>query len=315
MSQLKFLYETTVKKQVESKVTTKDPKDPSIEVTKTVKTAKPIKIAILKPRRNLYESAEIFYAKKIADFMREGLLAYSLVQKRYANDGGALSEPEKQLIEDLRDEVTKCKNEYFAFDNADVSEETNTKKNELLVRINDVNSKLSSIENAYADIFDNTAEVKAKNKTIEWWVLHLCYYDLDGKGYQPIFAGDTHDARFKSYDDIEDKDDPFDLEAISLCSYLISFWLTARGSLTKDELEKIEFSTMEKLYLETVSTYEVENDEEPKTTVAVDERSPKEEKNPASTVAKPAPKPAPKVEPKVEPKEEPKVEPQAEIKV
>lgn len=274
---LKFLYETTVKRQVETKVTTKDPKDPSIEVTKTIKKAQPIKVAILRPRRNLFEAAEIFYAKKVADFIKDGLLPFSLVQKRYANDGGALSEPEKKIMDDLRDQVTKCKNDYFSFDENDKSEATKTKKNELLVRINDVNSKLSSIENAYADIFDNTAEVKARNKTIEWWVLNLSYYDPENKEYTPVFTGETHADKLACYDDIEENDDPFILEVISLCSYLISFWLTARGSLNKDELAKIEFNTMEKLYLETVSIYHVEEDEAPKTTVNVDEKAPKEE--------------------------------------
>lgn len=283
--ELKWLYQTSVDKLIETKETVKDPKDPSIEITKTVKKKSSVKVGILKPSRKLFESAEIFYATKVADYIRIGLLPFSLVQKRYANDGGPLSEPEKKVIEDLRDEVTKCKGEYFAFATDDTSDDTKTKKNELLVRINDINTKLNNIENAYSDIFDNTAEVKARNKTIEWWVLHLTYYAPD-KDYKCIFGDGNYEEKYQVYDGLEDQDDPFLLEIISLCSYLISFWLTARGSLTKDELAKIEFNTMEKLYLETVSTYKIEETEE-KPQVQLTEEAKKVEDVPLVPLASP----------------------------
>lgn len=281
---INWLYETSVKKQVEEKVVTKDEKDPTIEVTRTTKKAKPIKVAILKPNRRLFESAEIFYAATVADYIRRGLLPLSLAAKRYANDGGPISDPEKDVINALRDEVTKYELEYFSLDTKDVSDTTKAKRNELLVKINDVNARLNSIQNAYSDIYDNTAEMKAKNKTIEWWVLHLAYYDLDEKGYKPIFGDGPYESKLDVYENLDDNGDPFTLEAIGICSYLISFWLTARGTLSKEEMANLEFKAMESLYLESVTSYKVEETEE-KPTVKLNETPPPEEP------AKPAEKP------------------------
>lgn len=260
--ELKFLYQSSIKKQIVEEKREKDPKDPAIEIVKKVKSAKPVKVAILKPTRRLFDAADEFYAQRVNYYVTKGLMPLSLFAKRYANDGGAVSEPEKKVIEDLRTEIAKYQEEYFSLDGKDVSETTTKKRQELLLKINNVNQQLNSIQNAYADIYDNTAEMKARNKTIEWWVLQLTYADLDGQGQKPFFGEGDYDKKYEVYEDYEDESDPFILEVIGFCSYLVSFWLTARGSLSKEDLAKLEFEAMEKLYFETVSDYEVEEKEE-----------------------------------------------------
>jgi hypothetical protein len=256
-----FLYETSVLKQIEEKVTeTRDENGQKIEIVRTVKKAKPIKIAILHPRRKLYEGADIFYAKQIADYIKAGLLPYSLVAKRYANDGGALSEPEKEKLKKLKEEVAELEIEFFA-----LGSDADTKvRNTLLSKINDINGEIVKIQNAYADIFDNTAEVKARNKTIEWWALHLCYIDEDDTGYKPIFGDGTYDERLEQYDEVTDRQQPHIDEAIRKLSYLISFWFAAKAVLSK-----IDFETMDKLYNDTVTDYTViDESEKPAETLA-----------------------------------------------
>jgi hypothetical protein len=254
MKDLKFLYETTVKKQVEEKVTeTKEEGGQKIEISKTVKKAKPIKLAILKPQRKLYEGAEIFYAKQIADYIKAGLLPYSLVAKRYANDGGPLSEPEKERLEKLKKEAEELELQFFQLI-GDGEKESKT-RNELLIKINKINSEVGGIQNAYADIFENTAEMKSRNKTIEWWVLHLAYIDEDDKGFKPLFGEGDLTAKLSVYDDFSDNENDFYNEAIKKLSYLISFWFAARAGLTK-----IDFESMDTLYDESISSYSVEED-------------------------------------------------------
>lgn len=257
MKKIEFLYETTVKKQVEEKVTeVKEENGQKIEIVRTLKKAKLIKFAILHPRRKLYEGADIFYAKQIAEYIKAGLLPYSLVAKRYANDGGALSEPEKEKLKTLNDERAELEVQFFALG----SDADSKIRNNLLSKINDVNGEIVKIQNAYADIFDNTAEVKARNKTIEWWALHLCYFDEDDTGYKPIFGEGSHDERLDKYDEVTDRQEAYLNEGIKKLSYLISFWFAAKAVLSK-----IDFDTMERLYTDTVTDYEVIEEEEPKT--------------------------------------------------
>jgi hypothetical protein len=254
MKDIKFLYESTVKKQVEEKVTeTREENGEKIEVSRIVKKAKPIKIAIQKPNRKLYENAERFYAVQIADFIKAGLLPYSLVQKRYANDGGPLSEPEKEYLIKLKEEAAKLEHEYFTI--VGEGKEFTDRRNELLIKINNINAEVSNIQNGYADIFENTAEMKARNKTIEWWVLNLSFIDEDGTGFKPLFGDGTHDDKLAKYDEFDEREDKFINECIRKLSYLISFWFAAKSNLSK-----IDFESMDRLYTDTLADYSVEED-------------------------------------------------------
>jgi hypothetical protein len=252
MKELKFIYETTLLKQVDEIVTeAKEEAGQKIEIKRTVRKTKPVKLAIQKPDRKLFKGAEMFYAKTLSEYLKAGLLPYSLVAKRYANDGGPLTEREKNRLKELREESTKLEAEFYAVAGDDNTKQE--KKNEILIKLNSINAEISNIQNAYSDIFDSTAEMKSRNETIEWWVLHLSYLDEDDKGYKPLFGEVIYDERISKLEDYEDKADPFYIEAIKRLSYLISFWFTARDAVTK-----IDFATMEKLYTDTMSDYKVE---------------------------------------------------------
>lgn len=254
MNEKRFLYETTVKRQVEEpSVEVREENGEKVEIKRTLKKVKPVKVAILQPDRKLFKAAEIFYARTLGDYLKAGLLPYSLVAKRYANDGGPLSESDKTRLKTLGDESRKLEGEFFGT-GIDASEEVQKKKNELLVRINKINEEVSTIQNVYSDIFDSTAEMKARNDTVEWWSLNLIFVD-EGNGYESIFGNGTHEERLSSLEQFENKSDPFYNELIKKLSYLISFWFAARNSVTK-----IDFETMERLYHDTLSDYKVEED-------------------------------------------------------
>lgn len=247
MKENKYLYETTIDKVVEEAVTEiREEQGQKVEIKRTIKKKKPVKIAILKPDRKLFKGAEMFYARTLSENLKAGLLPYSLVAKRYANDGGPLTEQEKARLKELREEAQKLEQEFFGAAGTDRQEQ----KNALLVKINKINAEVSTIQNAYSDIFDSTAEMKARNDTIEWWSLFLIYADEDDKGYVPIFSSGTYDERVTKLEDYEDEANPFYVELIKRLSYLISFWFTARDTVTA-----IDFSTMEKLYVDTMSDY------------------------------------------------------------
>jgi hypothetical protein len=254
MKELKFLFETTVKRQVEeASIEKKEENGQTIEIKRTVKKAKPIKVALLKPERKLFKEAEMFYAKTLSNYLKAGLLPYSLVAKRYANDGGPLTDQERSRLHELREQARALEADFFKTTPDD--EASKKQKNDILVQINDINQEVSNIQNAYADIFDSTAEMKSRNDTIEWWVLYMIYIDEDGKGYVPMFAPETYEEKLTKLEDVEDTGDPFYLEVVRKLSYLISFWFTARNTVTK-----IDFDTMEKLYMETVSNYKVQEE-------------------------------------------------------
>lgn len=269
MKEIRFLYETKIKRQIEEVVVDKKVEgDTTTQTKRTVTKVKEVKVAILKPDRKLFKGAELFYAKTLSEYLKSGLLPYSLVAKRYANDGGPLTEREKERLRELREQARELEKDFFGTQGDD--EIAQERKNELLVQINATNAEISTIQNAYSDIFDSTAEMKSRNDTIEWWSLFLIYWDEDGKGYKPLFGDGQYDARVESLEEYEDKAEPFFVELIKRLSYLISFWFTAR-----DTVSQIDFSMMENLWTKTLSTYKVEETVEE--TVSVEEAGQKTE--------------------------------------
>jgi hypothetical protein len=254
MKELKFVYETTVKQQVEESVKEKKEEGgETIEFVRKVKKIKPVKVAILKPDRSLFKGAEMFYSKSLADYLKAGLMPYSLVAKRYTNDGGPLSDVERTRLKELREEGLKLESEFYASVNTDI--ETVKQKNETLIRLNDINTEVSNIQNAYSDIFESAAETKARNDTMEWWSLHLSYKD-DGKGYKCIFGDGSYEERVKELETLEDRENDFELEVNKKLAFLISFWFTARSAVNKND-----FEAMDKLFESKFSAYAPEEGE------------------------------------------------------
>ena len=121
----KYLYETFVNKEIEEKIVEKRQENGAeVEVSKTVKTLKPVKLAILKPNRKKFKEAEIFYAQSLSSYLKKGLLPHSLVSKRYLNDGGPLSENAKKVVTVMRENYTSLQVEYFGMKSPLTAEQT-----------------------------------------------------------------------------------------------------------------------------------------------------------------------------------------------
>ena len=132
----------------------------------------------------------------------------------------------------------------------------NKRKLEILTQINECRAEISDIENTHQYIYDQTAEVKARNKTILWWVLSLAHRDVNGK-INPIFNGEDTDERLDLYDKMEEEADDFTSEFLKKLAYYVSYWYVSKS------VEKEDFVTVERLYNQT-SDYVVIEDEEEK---------------------------------------------------
>jgi len=252
----KYLYETFVNKEIEEKIVEKRQENGAeVEVSKTVKTLKPVKLAILKPNRKKFKEAEIFYAQSLSSYLKKGLLPHSLVSKRYLNDGGPLSENAKKVVTVMRENYTSLQVEYFGMKSPLTAEQTK-RRGEILVEMTDINKALQEIENSYSEIFENTAEAKSRNDLIEWWILTLSLIEeeKDGKkNYVPFFPGEDTDARMAKLEELEALEDDFTNEVIKKFSYFISFW--SRAGL---DVKLEDFKSAEENYNLKVTDYKTE---------------------------------------------------------
>lgn len=262
---MKWLYEFSVnqEKELEQIDIAKDDQGNEVKTTKKVKKIIPIKFKIQKPTRRLFDDAELFYAVKISEGIKAGLLTKALLAKRYQNDGGAMSEPEKQkysqLYIGLYNKETEFQKVSLNLENISPEEKT-AKIASLIGELTEIRQDLQALEFSQISLFDQTAENRARNQTIMWWVLNLSHIkNENNEDFIPLFDGKIFEEKLEKYDSLEDKDDSFWNEVFKKLAYFISFWYMGKISSSED------FERAEKFYIPTQNDIDQkENVVEPK---------------------------------------------------
>ncbi|MAH47461.1 hypothetical protein CMI37_16675 [Candidatus Pacearchaeota archaeon] len=276
----KWLFDFTINREVEKERTTssKNKEGKEVQTTEKYDETVPVKFFLKKPNRKLYDEAELFYGVKMSEGIKAGLLTRNLLAKRYEDDGGAFSETEKERYGQLYMDLYNKENEYqklqLNLDNKSQDLKAGIEQ-DLLLEISDIRRELTDIENSQSNIFDQTAENRAKNQTIMWWVLSLAHWqEYEHNEANPFFGAGTYDEKLDQYDLFEDSDEEFHVEAIRKLAYFVSFWYMGRA--TSEE----EFKSIEELY---TSQSQYDEDEEPENSDA--EEAPEEVSEEASEEA------------------------------
>lgn len=263
----KFVTNKTETKTETKKVKDSDGKETTETTSETVE--KPITIAIAKPRRRLYEDAELFHGVKLSEGIKAGLLTRHLIAKRYDNDGGLFSEAERDEYASLIILKTQKIKDY-QMSGIDESNKEKTEKNKakLLEELTAIEEQIQNFESERSSLFEKTADVRAENQLVMWWTFMLGYYsdkdDPKDEDFVPVFGEGSFDDRLESYDNFYDEEDEFWLPVTKKLAFLTSFW--HNGSIKNQEA----FGEAEKLYDDSLKA-ETENSE------AVAEKSPEEE--------------------------------------
>jgi len=267
----KWLYKFVVNK-TETKTETKKVKDSEgKEVTETTSETveKPVTIAIAKPRRRLYEDADLFYGVKLSEGIKAGLLTRHLIAKRYDNDGGLFSDEEREEYATLILIKNQKIKDYqlLAVDDQE-KEKVEESKAKLLKELTAIEREIQNFEEERSSLFDKTADVRAENQLVMWWVFSLAYYcdkqDAKDEDFEPIFGLGSFEEKLSVYDDFFDEEDDFWLPISKKLAFLTSFW--HNGSIADEK----SFQEVEKLYDDSLKK-ELEDSE------AVAEKSPEEE--------------------------------------
>lgn len=225
-----FQFNIPVINEVEVPVIEKDDKGNEIKVLKKEKQETPQYYFIRRPNRSDYDEAELFYAIKFSQDCRNGIITRSEIIKRFAN--------EDVTIKKTYEEYTKKENELQRLSLLEKTEENITKKTKLEQEILELFVDIQTFEINKSSIFEHTAENRARNKTVFWWILNLAY-KVDGDKEVPLFDGSTFEEKIASYDKIIEKEDPHLQEVIQKFFYFIPAWYT--GQLNKeDEFKKAE---------------------------------------------------------------------------
>jgi hypothetical protein len=191
------------------------------------------KFAILKPNRRLREDGELFYAAETSRFAKAGVLPKAAWNTILSNGGGSISEKEREIYGTL---LIKFRDSSFELQSILIKSENerteNEKKrsNEILIELEEIRKEIQSFESSQIAIFENTAEAKARNRAILWWILHLSQ-EYTENNYIPMFTGETFQDKLVQYDFLEEteSEDDFKFSVVRRLTYLTTLWFLGKA--------------------------------------------------------------------------------------
>jgi len=241
--ELKLLYQFTVDeiKEVEKESSRKNKKTGEVTITKKkVKEKVPLEVKIKKPSRRELEDAELQYTIEMSKCIKQGILTKAMLAKKYSDTGGAFTEEGEKEYGKLYKQILEFQNEYIKLDSATKLDAKQKKRLEFLKEeIARVKRELVEVETNLQGLFEHTADVKAQNKLLLWYGLHLTYIQKE-EDEDPIqyFKGSDYDEKLEDYYDKEEENSDVYQQVIKQVSTTLAFWFYNQAS-TQKEFEEI----------------------------------------------------------------------------
>ena len=243
---MKRIYEFSVDREetVKQETVKKEKDGTEVTTSKDVKKNVPKKYFLRRPTRAMTDEAELYYGVRLAEGIKAGLLTKALLEKRFDNDGGTRNDQENkqyketlQTLETLHKEQTKI---------LDVGEKKRTAAQKK--RLKEIEEEMRPARRTLRDLqlmedglYEETAESRARNKVILWWMLHLAHSE-DGDKITPFFGEGTFDDRIERYDEIDEGEDIHELVVARKVAYYVSFWFVGRPNSQKEFQEMIDMA-------------------------------------------------------------------------
>ena len=210
-------------------------------VEKTVTEEVPVKIIIKKPTRTQIEDGDMFYSIWLNKFIKMGLLTRSMLAKQHVDLGGSLNQDEKQRFASLYLKLYEKQQQVIRYSAKDRDKLTINEVERLERAISDlavVRKEIADYEAAQASVFDHTADVKARNRAITWFLLHLTYYSKEKGTDVPLFEGLDYEEKYDSYQEMDESGDEIFGLAIDRLSSIITIWYMS-GIQTQEDFEAV----------------------------------------------------------------------------
>lgn len=234
----KTIYEFAINKEREVRVEKQRVND-NQETETVVVTEKqdiPVRFAIEKPTRKLADKAELFYSVQLSKAIKAGIVTKAMLVKKYADNGGALSEEETtELLKKMRD-IQELENEYklvATSEDEDKAEKLKSIEKNIAVLRRD----LINLESSLQSVYEHTADAKAERDTLIWYVIQLSKI-VDEEGNRvDFFSGLNYEEQLEDFYNKYESDDLFDVEAAATLSRAVGFWFYSQDA-SQDDIEK-----------------------------------------------------------------------------
>lgn len=234
-TKIKELYSFVVDKEIEKEeVTTKVDKKTKEEITvkKKIKTTVPVTIKLKRPSRRELEEAELEFSVEMSKCVKKGILTKAMLAKKYSDTGGLMSEDDAKSLVDSYKKVFDIQNEYSRL--GIIQNKTDKQKErveEITSELADVRRQIVEFESNYQSLFDHTADVKAQNRLILWYVIMLTYIqEEEDDGPKPYFGSGDFEDKLEEYYKREESEDGLYFLITKKAATVLAFWFFNQAS-------------------------------------------------------------------------------------
>lgn len=205
------LYEFSVSETAEKEVPNVSIVDgKEVKIITTEKVESPVKVFFKKPSRRDSEDGELFYARKMNEFVnKHGLMTRAMLYNKYKDSGGLVSgETIKDLVkissrlEVIKEEISLLK----------ASKKKGAKQKDKIKELEDEymsnQAQVIELEQYKNSLMENTADEKAVNEFLRWLALNMTYIQKeDDELPVQYFGGEDFDSKLNDYYAKEDSSD------------------------------------------------------------------------------------------------------------
>jgi hypothetical protein len=246
----KELYSFTVKDSKEVTEKSKEKRknaegvEEEIEVSKKVTKELPFKIVIKEPTRRELEEADMEFSIEMSECIKKGILTKAMLAKKYSDTGGVLSENDAKRLVDLYGELADYEAKYTQKtlqhkDFTKLPKATRKEIDSLTAKVALTRREIVTLESSYQTLFNHTADNKAQNRIILWYITNLSHIQSEGdKEPVPFFEGETFEEKINSYYLKDDIEDSLFLAASGKITSIVSFWYFSNNP-QKEDFDKI----------------------------------------------------------------------------
>jgi hypothetical protein len=208
---MKELYSFDVKREVEEQVPyTRKGKNGPIESTKKVKKTLKNRIILRKPSASDVENAEFFYGQKFNEYINAGFLTRAMLSKKMGDIGGMSSKTTEEQVQSLiMENVDASRIIQFYGGSKTLSEEQTKKLEDAKLKYAETKRAIHDFETSLREQFNQTADSKAEQKLVEWFVFNFSFFEEEvdkKKEVFPIFEGEDYNDKRNFYLELIEED-------------------------------------------------------------------------------------------------------------
>jgi hypothetical protein len=213
-----------------------------VEVTKEVDQEVPYMVIIKQPNRREMEEAELEFSIEMSRCIKQGILTKAMLSKKYSDSGGLMAEEDAQDLSRMYMKFAELSNDLTRLTTK--PSQTDKEKERIKSKSGDLGilrKQIVDMETNYASLFNHTADSRAANKAVTWYLLNLSYMRRnEDDDANPIFKGETFQDKIDEYYRLEEQgSDLYHMISSKLATY-VSYWYYSAGAVASEDFEKLQ---------------------------------------------------------------------------